>query len=235
MLSVSCLCPTYGRCPDRQYLLEEAVESFARQDYPGPRELLIVNDCPAQQIVCDAPGARVLNLPFRFGSLGAKYNVAVGAANGEVLLPFEDDDLALPHRISQAVERLGASHYWKPGAVWYWPAGGQPTRDHGGVGHNASAFRRSAWLASGGYPATSGNQDLLFDAALLRLGEPAPPLGPEDRPAYVYRWGVSEHLSGNADHEGFYRAFGERPVTAGRFTLRPHWRDDYAQALTPLQ
>ena len=34
---VSCICPTYAR-PD---LLEEAIQSFLLQDYPGPKELIV--------------------------------------------------------------------------------------------------------------------------------------------------------------------------------------------------
>ena len=32
---VSCICPTYNRPPEYQHLVEEAIESFLRQDYPN--------------------------------------------------------------------------------------------------------------------------------------------------------------------------------------------------------
>ena len=41
---VSCICPTFARV----YLLEEAIESFLRQDYKGEKELIIddgLEDC----------------------------------------------------------------------------------------------------------------------------------------------------------------------------------------------
>jgi len=39
-MKVSCQCITY----DRVELLEEAIESFLRQDYKGEKELVILND-----------------------------------------------------------------------------------------------------------------------------------------------------------------------------------------------
>jgi glycosyltransferase involved in cell wall biosynthesis len=32
-MKVSCLCPTFNRVPLKQWLLEEAIECFLRQDY----------------------------------------------------------------------------------------------------------------------------------------------------------------------------------------------------------
>ena len=45
---ISAKCVTYGRVS----LLEEAIESFLKQDYPNSRcELVIVNDCPIQRLI----------------------------------------------------------------------------------------------------------------------------------------------------------------------------------------
>ena len=45
---------------------------------------------------------------------------------------------------------------------------------------------------------------------------------------YLYRWGVSPcHLSGVPDMQGLYDSLGTAPAAAGRFTLSPHWRQDY--------
>jgi cellulose synthase/poly-beta-1,6-N-acetylglucosamine synthase-like glycosyltransferase len=65
---VSCVCPTYNRPPHYHHLLEEAIESFLRQDYPN-KELIVLNDCPGQELICDGPGVRVVNVGERFLSI----------------------------------------------------------------------------------------------------------------------------------------------------------------------
>src|SRR2546429_75321 len=59
---VSCVCPTYAR-PE---LLEEAIESFLRQDYRGAKELIVLNDYACQTLELDHPEVRVVNVPKRF-------------------------------------------------------------------------------------------------------------------------------------------------------------------------
>ena len=53
---------------------------------------------------------------------------------------------------------------------------------------------------------------------------------------YLYRWGASPcHLSGQPDMQGLYDSLGAAPAAAGRFTLRPHWREDYAARVATPQ
>ena len=47
--AVSCICLTYGRVA----LLEEAIESFLRQDYPGVKELVVLNDLDRFHLAMD--------------------------------------------------------------------------------------------------------------------------------------------------------------------------------------
>src|SRR5687768_12090587 len=93
---VSCICPTYGRAPHSLKLLEEAVYWFTRQEYDGPKELIILNDCAEQRLVCHAPNVHVCNYPQRIASLGLKYNALIEIARGSIILPWEDDDISLP-------------------------------------------------------------------------------------------------------------------------------------------
>jgi hypothetical protein len=78
---------------------------------------------------------------------------------------------------------------------------------------------------------------MAFDGRLLGHPEVAhPPEGgplPREDWYYVYRWAVSpSHLSGRGDQaQQLYDEVGKLPVPAGRFQLRPAWKQDYV-ALT---
>jgi glycosyltransferase involved in cell wall biosynthesis len=91
---VSCVCPTFARA----YLLEEAIESFHRQDYPGEKELIICNDFIDQELIYDHPDVKVINLKERCKNLGEKKNITCSYATGDLLLTWEDDDIHLPSR-----------------------------------------------------------------------------------------------------------------------------------------
>lgn len=232
---VSCICPTYNRLPKDRHLIEEAIESFLRQDYPN-KELIVLNDAPGQELVCTAPGVRVVNVAQRFASLGEKRNAGLALARGELIAPWDDDDISLPTRLSWSVEQLGDAAYYNPQRSWYMEEGELKARAGHGVGHNLCLFRRSAIDAVGGYPAITLGEDVAVDSALAerfgRLGERQGDdagLGRQDW-YYIYRWGVSPvHLSGSPDPD-YWQAVGDRAVQAGRYELKPHWRMEYAVA-----
>lgn len=247
---VSCLCPTFARFPDYGHLLGEAVESFRRQNYPPDRrELLILNDCPRQKLTCGVQGVRIVNMPQRLPTLGDKYNLMCELAYGSVLLPWEDDDISLPGRITQAAMSLDQGFgYFNPQRTWFLaatPAGPEGAGLHWQhshvVCHNASAFTKEAWNAAGRYPSASGNQDAIMDQRLKSLGKTAPPLA--DDPAYwqyIYCWGRSNiHLSGNHDTARAYADWGRLLHASGRFEITPGWVTDYeklcASAATAAQ
>lgn len=224
---VSCICPTFGRPPEYQYLLEEAIESFRRQDWPD-KELIVLNDCQEQQLECDAEQVKVINIDARVPSLGQKYNIAIDLAHGDLICPWEDDDLSLPWRISRSVELLGDHDYFNPRLYWYIDGGGLHHEHPMGVGHNCSMYRRDAWERAGRYEAISGPQDYVMDH---RLREKADVVQTPDLPLaewfYVYRWGVSPiHLSAMGDTNQAYAELEGQPA-AGRFALRPHYQQDY--------
>lgn len=232
---ISCLCATYNRAPDYLHLVEEAIESFLRQDYPN-KELIVVNDTPGQELVCAAGGVIIVNLPRRFRTLGDKQNATVAIANGDLLAPWDDDDLSLPWRLSYSFERLGDASYFNPRSYWYLPMSGLEYEHPVGYAHNASLFTRAAFERVGRYPSISLGYDRDIDRAFVDSGEPivdpnfrsARPLR-RDEWFYIYRWGVSPgHVSSIAEtDEGRYPLIGQQPVEAGSFELLPHWRRDY--------
>lgn len=223
---VSCLMPTYGRASRQPHLLAEAIYWFTRQDYAGPTELVVLNDHPGQTLTCSVPGVRVVNLARRLPSLGAKCNALLALAHGEIGMMWEDDDIALPHRTTQSVERLGNFDYWNPRGQWYEESGVLHTTHAQGYCHNASAFKTDA--LRGRYATVNKGHDAIIDGwARGHVRCAGAPLATPAEWAYVYRWGVSDfHLSGLADMEAGYR---DAPGgAAGRYAVVPAVGRDYA-------
>jgi len=225
---VSLLCPTFGRPPEQKHLIEECILSFLLQDYAGPKELVILNDCPGQELVCRAPGVRVVNAGARYSSVGAKRNALVSLATHDLLALADDDDIFLPHRISLSVRMLGRADYWNPRAYWLLWAGRPIVHEQQtGYAHTASMFRRSAWRTVCGYD-DHCRDDATMDAKLCACCDVAPgwPLSAAES-YYIYRWGLGEHISGQPDPDAEYLLRGQAPRTPGVFELHPHWRADY--------
>lgn len=231
---VSCLCPTFGRVTNSQHLVEEAIESFLRQDYSN-KELVIVNDCPGHKLVCKAPAVIVLNLERRFVSLGEKYNAIVALSHGDYLAPWEDDDLSLPWRLTLSVSKIleHQADYYNPKRYWFWD-GTYHSSHPMGVGHNGSLMSRRAFHEVRCYHPRSGNQDMIMDSTLLRAAVSCggPHTGdealPRERWFYINRWNTgSYHLSGIAEHDDYYKTLGEQQFGKGTYVLEPHWRRDY--------
>ena len=223
---VSCLMPTYGRASRQPHLIAEAIYWWTRRDYAGPSELVVLNDHPGQTLCCGGPGVRVVNLTRRLPSLGAKCNALLALAHGEIGMMFEDDDISLPHRISQSVERLGDADYWNPRGQWYEDAGVLHTGHAQGVCHNASAFRTEA-LRGRYAPVTKGHDAVVDGWAGANVRCAAAPLLTPAEWSYCYRWSLSDyHLSGVSDMEAGYR---DAPGgAAGRFAVVPAMGRDYA-------
>lgn len=232
-MKVSCICPTYNRPPRAQWLLEEAIESFLRQDYPD-KELLVLNDCPGQELSCDAPDVFVINLPRRFHTYGEKLNAAIALAQGSHIALWNDDDIMLPWRLSISLERLGDAGYYNPRAYWFLDADGLHKDEGKGVGHICSIFTRAAFDLVNGYPHTTGLDDQILDRRLKThpdVKQAALSVLRVDEWFYIYRWGVSPaHLSGARSIEEQYKRIGQMPVEQGHYVLQPHWNEDYVRS-----
>ena len=241
---VSCICPTYGRVA----LLEEAMYCFLLQDYPGPKELIVLNDYVEQTLVFDHPEVRVINLPKRFRTVGEKRNAGVALASHDLLFPWDDDDIYLPHRLSYSVAKFEAQKgFFKPSPGWVWQSG----HVHGPKEsrfHASSCWSRDRFDAVRGYASEGSGHDQIFEE---RLAQRFPgitatfPIQPAEI-YYIYRWyGTgSYHLSGfgglkpgensgDAEVAAYIQRRASRgAIRQGRILLRPHWNADYQQLVS---
>lgn len=236
---VSAMCLTYGR----PQLLEEAIESFLRQDYNGPKELVILNDRSDQMLVFDHPEVRIINVFGRFRTVGEKRNACAALCKHDLLFVWDDDDIYLPWRLSISVCRLDATRgFYKSSRAWVLnddKLSGPATNGF----HSGSCFCRTLFDKVKGYPHIGSGQDWGIEHAFDELVSPPKDdrsLKEEDL-YYIYRWeGTgSYHLSGFGRDEGQSVAgnekvadFVDRELKCGRMltgtiNISPHWRKDY--------
>ena len=234
---ISCICLTYAR----PQLLEEAIYSFLQQDYPGPKELIVLNDYAPQTLVYEHPDVRVINLVHRFRTVGEKMNAATALAKHDLLCVWDDDDIYLPHRLSYSAARV-TDQFYKPAQAWWWNSG-QISGPSYGKFHVACCYPRDLFNLVGGYQAMGNGYDQVFEEDLHRAAGDKMEI--EDVPIeelyFIYRWGGtgSFHMSGMADWgEGQTEAtvwvqeqVAQGEIPAGRIHLHPHWKQAYPQLI----
>ena len=102
MILVSCIMPTRNR---RTFVVQ-AVSQFLAQDYPD-RELIVVDD--GEDAVADVLPSddriRAIRLDRR-STIGAKRNIACEAAEGDVIVHWDDDDWMADWRLTYQVHAL---------------------------------------------------------------------------------------------------------------------------------
>lgn len=147
---VSCVMPT----KDRRPLVGQAIEYFLRQDWPA-RELVILDDGldPVDDLVPDLPSISYHRLGRRT-VLGAKRNLAVELAKGDLVAHWDDDDWYSPDRLSAQVRQLnrtGADLVGTPSLAFYDPARavawryGWPSHRRPWLAGTSLLFRRELW------------------------------------------------------------------------------------------
>jgi hypothetical protein len=236
---VSAMCLTYGR----PHLLEEAIESFLRQDYTGAKELLVLNDFPKQTLRFEHPEVKIINVGKRFHSVGEKRNACAALASYDMLMVWDDDDIYLPHRITFSMAKMNAQRgYFKPNKAFMLNNGvlsGPETN----IFHSSAAFTRKLFNRVQGYPHIGSGQDVGLEQAIARIySNKNYAITDAAEIFYLYRWhGTgSYHLSAfGGDKPGevrgnrkvadyVHKQIAAGKVRVGEIELKPEWRQDYA-------
>jgi glycosyltransferase involved in cell wall biosynthesis len=144
---ISCVMPT-GRRPE---FLAQAVRCFQRQRYPL-RELIIVDDGPAAEspALPPDPDIRYLHLPRRT-ALGAKLNLGIEQAQGDVIQKLDDDDYYAPTFLERMVQGLTEARHCPAVAaldcflVLIGRTGHLAFSGHGWLAGNSLCFQKGLW------------------------------------------------------------------------------------------
>lgn len=235
---ISCFCATFGRV----HCLEEAIESFLRQDYEGEKEMVILNDFYGQTLHYDHPEVKVYNRHEQIKPLGAKFNATAALCTGDILCVWEDDDIYLSHRLSYTAKHFdynaGMFHCTKG---FIWDVEQKAYKITGNYFHCNLAISRQLFEKIGGYNKKNDRCDIdvnILTAAKAASGYVTHQIANCDI-FYIYQWGETDsyHASGWGVSEGIAASdlakkivldkqrSGAAPM--GDYTLKPHFRKEY--------
>lgn len=232
---ISCKCTTYGRVN----FLEEALESFLKQDYKGRKELVIINDYPLQILQFEHPEVRIINTNS-FRSISEKENFAVQQCNGDLIAVFDDDDIAMPWHLTEIAEKMEDNDLirWENGVYYNEPDITSITY----IGNSGMVYTKEAWERIGKFPLENAGYDSTFTQRMEREGKVKKVK--LNKPSWFYCWGGrGYHQSGKGydkpgqpniiERHSMYieqqRASGKIPT--GIIKLYPHWNKDYIKLL----
>lgn len=229
--TLSILIPTYARA----LKLQEALWSALNQTVPVP--IIVLNDCPQQVIECPHPLIRVVNLPERLPSLGAKRNALLDLAESEWVAWLDDDDWLLPWYVEDFTSCMGQGADAVLAKRCWYAAGGEPG---GNVVWEEStaiislAVRTATARLLKGFPVDQDyGEDRVFVDKVIAESRSCSLL---NRSGYCYRWDNDVyHVSGmgEAPHprERFLADADQRLLTgrepSGRVVIHPSFRHDY--------
>ena len=224
---VSCQCITY----DRVELLEESIGSFLRQDYDGKKELVILNDCSDQILEINHPEITVINTSKRFRTIGEKRNACIAMCSGDVIFPWDDDDISLPWRITLSLEYKNKHPYFKNKRAWLWQNGVIKDKPVYNTYPSMACWDRTFFEEVNGYAFMQSGQDIELDNRFRKTGKRHCIEIPNEEVYYIYRFGGTRrpHLSSYGYGKGWIE-IGKREVNAtGTISLSPHWKEEYVK------
>lgn len=229
---ISCVCCHYGRT----WLLAEAIESFIRQDFDKPAELIVINDHPDitlrqhQDIHDRLPEGRhvrFVNWGKRMATLSHKFDYGVQLARYGLICMWDDDDLALPNRLQYTAYQWlanGKPAYLSFGKHFYCGPKGVELCPRGV--HGADVMTSKAYWKVGGSTGEGHNDQNLVgeikrNGMFTKLDDCIP--------FYLYRWShVGSHHSSHLDLQDAMAAFDYQVRRSpfyreGELTIRPSY------------
>jgi glycosyltransferase involved in cell wall biosynthesis len=234
---ISAKCITYGRINT----LEEAVQSFLLQEYEGEKEMIIVNDCPFQEIIFDHPEIKIFNFTETFTTIGDKENFAIENCSGDIIAVWDDDDIYLKHHMSNIAE------WWKEDTnLLHWQRGVYYNFDNitsiTAIGNCGIAYSKNAWYEIGKSPIENAGGDMTLVQRLHKLGNVV--FASPEIPSCFYMWGGrSYHQSGQGHdipgkeniiqrHSKYIETLRKQgKIPEGKIFLQPKWNIDYNKQL----
>lgn len=215
---------------NRHHLLEEALESYLRQDFEDS-EMLILNDKPDVEYSVDIPNVRIINHPYKFSSIMEKLYFGFQNSKYDYIYRLDDDDLLAPNALKECSEKIknsdGSYDIFRSRCHYYLH---NNNFSLGGSVNNGNIFRKEYFLNIE-HPKISVNEDqhLLYNCSAKLLEY--------DFPSMIYRWGFNTyHISGMGifDLKEIQKIVHNLGNENGHIKLNPHWNKDYWKQIKEL-
>lgn len=220
------------------HLLEEAVESFLRQDFAGESELVIVNDSDKVEYVFSHPRVKIYNVKNRFASIWEKLKFGIEQATYNHVYRLDDDDLLTPWALTNAYEdiTLNPNHeiYRSNGHYFFADNVFRDVVDNVNTG-NIYTKAYIERITQGMKDVHQGEDAIMtfhFNANIFK--------SVRKEKTMIYRWGMGTyHISGlgNVSSEEVQKRTDaivekisktkNKSIETGVLTLNPHFKNEY--------
>lgn len=224
----------------RHELLEEAIESFLRQDFSGESEMLIVNDSAEVEYIFNHPKVKIINLKERFTSIGQKLTYGFSQCKYDHIYRLDDDDLLAPWALKNTWEDITSQpdyEIYRSNGHYFFEF--NKLKGTNGSVNNGNVYTKK-YLSRIQIPDVSFGEDYAmtfkFGAKIYQ--------SPRPQKTMIYRWGMGTfHISGMGDvgkeivnqrtDEIVANIAKEKNADAdkGVLELKPHFNEDYYEQI----
>lgn len=213
----------------RKNLLEEAVESFLRQDVDDC-EMIVINDCEdVTYEFTNEKNVRVINVKERFPSVLDKLMYGFSIAKYDNMYRLDDDDLLSDLSLVKSIEAIkenpGYDIYRSKGHHYF--LNNTYQGDSGNV-NNGNIYTKKYIKTIKEWPQNSFGEDYWITFSNnAKIHE-------YEHSSMIYRWGMDTyHLSGMTDktQEEMYNWVDRDTIETGFHTLKPKFYNNYYQQI----
>jgi glycosyltransferase involved in cell wall biosynthesis len=223
---ISVLTITYKR----HHLLEEAIESFLRQQTAIDSEMVVINDNPEVDYIYEHERVKIFNCKERFPSIASKLEWGYKQCKYDYIYRLDDDDLLAPWALENAKEDILANpgHEIYRSEGMYFFVNNEFQKKDSNI-NNGNVYTK-AYLDRIEFPDKSGDEDMY-----ITFRNNAKIYESKLKHTMLYRWGMGTlHISGMGIQPNeviLEQADKVLDATKGDIILNPHFDNDYYKQL----
>jgi len=219
---ISVLTITYKR----HHLLEEAIESFLRQQTAIDSEIVVINDNPEVDYIYENERVKIINCKERFPSIASKLEWGYKQCKYDYVYRLDDDDLLAPWALENVktdiLENPGFEIYRSKGMYFF--VNNEFQKEDSNI-NNGNVYTK-AYLDRIEFPDKSGDEDMY-----ITFRNNANIYESKLKHTMIYRWGMATlHISGMGIQPNeviLAQADKMLDATKGDIILNPHFDNDY--------